>query len=440
MMKWLLTAVAALLVSSLYAAPLTKEQLNDFADGLKALTVEPPPPPLFNASTVDVYVNDVVMQPGERLARVPVCLEQATLQTISFRLITVNDTAKEGPEFSRYDKWTTFHPGEQCKIAEIVTKTDFPGKRFKLQATNPLGGTPSGKPEMARATGFVYGPGATATTPKVEAFTANLPPKPTGLSLAFQETFANFTATDSGFLADGVTPTWLSRLGHGRQQFNGEVGWYSDPALNPGTVPWLVEDGQFALQAQHLPEGVPGAPLTAGGAPLWFYSAVNISTKTLFDTIGVGSYTECRLTVPQVQGAWGAMWLLYRGGNMNGGTYAPQPEIDVFETFNSGGVGLPKMGTTAHWRNASGGHSQYGLRLDPLGPVDLSQPHSWGFWWGPEWWVWYFDSVPYMAMRNTAPLSHKAYLKLTIAVGAAGGTPQPGFNARMPVQRCEVWQ
>lgn len=409
----------------------------------KVVEVPPPPPaPAMNYSDLSLIAYDVLVPAGVRTALVPLALSAAPNQTTTIRVLTANDTAKENSEFVRVDKYVVFHPGEQVKVVAIPLKKDLGSLRFKMTV-----GWPQNSPVMAIAdsTAWISGDPAQLTNLPTGVFVdypSGAAARPANMSLAFSEDFANFQATDSGFLADGVTPCWRTRLAHGRTQpGNQELGYYADAALNPGTTPFFKDaNGRLVLQSEYFPNGV----LDQSGAPIpcpwdipnpFFYSSTIITTQRNFPTVRKGDYVEARMTMCLQEGSWPAFWLIASDLSW------PSIELDMFEGFFSNAGSLGQVGTTVHWKNASGGHSMFALRLPQTG-IDITQPHTWGMYWGDKEVTFYCDDVPYMAVPNVFP-AKDCYLKFDITTGGLVGTnPDPAVQwpAQMPIEWVKVWR
>lgn len=416
----------------------TKEQLYEFfSSATPYFAPEEPPVPeepvvtnTFNTRTAKITVHDVRVYPSTKVARVPITLSETTNQTLLFRILTQNGDAREGAHFQRVDKYLTFEPGEKNKIIDIPLNADITGLYFRLNAIQVQGWDGTAIPAFNDNAGLIYGAGVTGgTTPVVEAYSYGLTPKPSGLTLDFEETFTNFQCTDSGFLSDGTTPCWRSRMGFGRLWTNDTIAPAVDPVLNPGTTPWKRVNNVFSIQSEHLP----GQILYDGNT--FDYTMPMITTQRNYDRVKVGCYVEAKMTMPLVPGSWPALWLLTNKPNQ-----WPLLELDMFEGFFSGSAILAKVGTTVHWKTQAGNHGQYGIKLPHTG-IDIAQSHVWGMWWGEKHITFYVDEKPYFAVPNIWLPEEQAYIKIDIAVGGQAGTPNSAnWPVNMPIEWLRVWR
>lgn len=347
------------------------------------------------------------------------------------KYVTQNDTAIENSDYKKATGWLTFAPGDQHKVVPVTLLRELSAtKRFSV-----IAGWTQNHPPLGTTKGVAYVSGDPATvTPIVQATSKGFPSIPTGLREVFFDDFSPFEANDAGRAADGVTPVWLSRLQHGRTQpGNKELGYYADPVINPGTTPWFHDaNGKLVLQAEYWPEGVKDANGVAIQCPwdtvngLFRFSSVMITTEKLYAAILPGHYCEARMTMPLQEGSWPAFWLLPKDGSW------PSIELDMFEGFFANPGTPDQVGTSVHWKTSTGTHASFGLRLPHLG-LDLTQPHTWGVYWGTDAVTFYLDDVPYHSVPNVFP-SKPSYLLIDIAVGGQAGepaSPEVNFPARM---------
>ncbi|TIM14445.1 MAG: glycosyl hydrolase family protein [Mesorhizobium sp.] len=417
----------------------TREELIDFASSLITHLVPPPLPPAMNQSTLRLTAGDVCLKPGDRIARVPVCLNEPAKQTMVVKYTTQNGTVNVGTYCTATTGYLSFHPGEQFKTVDVPILRDFSATHnLKLVFSHPQNQPPLA---MTDGTAMISGDPATVAAPTVPR-DYDLPRRPTGLKLVFHEDFgAGFEATDSGFRADG-TPCWRNRLAHGRTQpSNKELGYYASEELNPGTKPLVRdENGKLCLQVEHFPEGVRDAAGNtipcAWDGPGYFhrYTSTVITTQRSFNTILPGTYFEGRMTMPLVRGTWPALWTIAADLTW------PSIELDLFEGFFINSALLADVGTTVHWENSSGNHSMFAIKLAGLG-IDVKLPHTWGCYWGTDLVTFYCDDVAYFAVPASIFPIKPNYLKIDITLGGLVGEPQPGtLPARMAMDWVKIWK
>lgn len=291
---------------------------------------------------------------------------------------------------------------------------------------------------LLRAAGSTF---ATASTPLhaqgrglLSDLDFELPPLPGGGEVIFaDDLLGSDFASDSGFRSDG-RPCWQSRLARTRQQAgNKELGYYADPALNPEVKVWGIEPstGHRFIQAEHVPQGLSdgrGGKITLAwqkDAPVT-YTAAMVTSRTLFNQIGIGSYVEFEVKLSKIAGSWPALWLL-RAGDVW------PPEIDVMEAFISSTT-HPRDGVTTnqHWIGSKGHASaSAAIKLGDVEPgADIfARFNRYGCYLGEKEVVWYFNRKPYRAMINFAGAG-PWYMLMDVAVG--GLVPVPSDSAAFP--------
>lgn len=419
-----------------------KLSINHIIAGLqKAVEVPPPPPPpSMNYGSLQLRAYDVYVPPGERMAYVPVALNIAPKQTMVVRCLTANDTAVENNHFVRVDKYIVFHPGETMKLVAIPLKKDLGTTKFKMTIGWPQNISAI---TISDSTAWICGNATDVVSPWVGPAIEDpngLMAKPANMSLIFKEDFTNFQASDSGYLADGVTPCWRTRLAHGRTQpGNQEMGYYADATQNPGTTPYFKDaQGRLVIQSEYFPNGV----LDSNGNPIpcpwdipnpFRFTSTVLTTQRNFNTFRKGDYAEARMTMCNQEGSWPAFWMIARDLTW------PSIELDMFEGFFANAGSLGQVGTTVHWEE-NGSHRMFSVRLPQLG-IDINQPHTWGVYWGDEV-VFFCDDVPYFSVPDVFP-QKDCYLKFDITTGGLVGlNPDPAtqWPARMPIEWVKVWR
>lgn len=400
--------------------------------------------PTMNDGSLTYTVHTVPVPPGAADVAVPVELSAAPRQTIVLRALTANDSAREGRDFGRTERYVVFNPGERVKLVRVpIRKSLGAEQRGRLTVDWPQN-VP--KIKAARKAGYFTGDQSVQTPTLVEDHIP-LRSKPDFRTVVLSEDFRAFAVSDSGRGPDG-TPCWRARLQHGYEQpDNKELGRYVNPEKNRDVTPWFKDgDGRLVLQSEYQPDGVRGRggrvlicpwanPSADEPAAPYVYTAPIITSETLPPIIP-GDYFEARLTMPQVLGSWPAFWLLPRDGSW------PSIEIDVFEGFFNTTTTLARVGTTVHWRNQRGQHDSYGTFLPHLAGmgVDLAEPHTWGCHWGTDVVTFYVDGTPYKAVPNVFP-AKPCYLILNIAVGGEVGVPpnpDTDWPVRMPIEFVRV--
>jgi hypothetical protein len=262
---------------------------------------------------------------------------------------------------------------------------------------------------------------------------------------AYREAFYSnlidgFEATDSGFTPDG-RPCWKSQLGHGRAQKNGELGIATDPALHAsyGAMPWIVEGGKRVLQAQKLE-----SPITYNGRE-WRYSGPMLTTETLFRT-GYG-WIEARIAFDGAQGTWPAFWMKCSPH------WIWPPEEDILEwSFANADITQNLPFFTQWWRSDespeyAGAHVNLWEIIPGFNPSEM---HVYALHWTAQMKEWFVDGILIHSQPNRnflgsihrrADQDGRMYLKLNIAVGGRGGTPDDSkFPSKMMVDHVRVWE
>ncbi len=427
----------------------TREELYDLVSDLatELAPPPPPPPPALNTGTgLYLIPGDAYIAPGERSVRVPVSLSIPPNQTMIVRWGTANGTRYSGASgwFMMQGGFLDFNPGEQHKTITVTTTKDL-GVTGNFNIAYSIVTSGMTIPDW---NSLIHSDPVGVNT-KIVPKATSLPTRPTGLVKIFEENFGpDWTATDTGFLADGVTPCWRTRHGHGRTQpGNKEIGYYSDPVINPGTNSWIRDPvtGKVQLQLEYFPDGVKDingnnipydfVPVPAPG--YFQFSSTVLTTQRMALDVLPGCYVEGRMSMPVKLGTWPAFWLLPKAFQ----TW-PSIEVDFFEGFWNA-LTLDKIGSTSHWKNATGGHSMFGEDLRHIGITDYTQPLTWGWYWGEKEVTFYINDIPYSSHPNVFPtMPCFLLLDITTAPQVVGPIPDPAntLPAKMTMDWVRVWK
>ena len=230
---------------------------------------------------------------------------------------------------------------------------------------------------------------------------------------------------------------WSYELGDGSSI--GIPGWgnneYQLYTSDPANV--RVEGGHLVITA-----------LDTGGT----YTSARVKTQDKI-TIQYGTI-EARIQLPDLgNGLWPAFWTL--GNNWNNPTPWPHcGELDILEMGSAGaiaaGVVNRRVGSAAHWSNASGFYSFYGL--DYTSPTNLNDSfHIYRMEWDPQYIRTYVDGNliwEFLIDLGTAPpdfggeeFHQPHFLILNMAVGGnytgiTGGAP---ITATLPAEYRVDW-
>ena len=176
------------------------------------------------------------------------------------------------------------------------------------------------------------------------------------------------------------------------------MGYYADPALNPEATVWGIDasTGRRFIQAEYLEKGLSDGrggklSLTWREDIPFSYSAAMVTSRTLFNSITLGSYVEFEVKLAKVAGSWPGLWLKQANG-------AWPPEIDVLECLIKS-PNYPSDANTSsiHWQGAKG-HQTYGVSV-PLGDFEpgadiFSRFNRFGCYLGERQIVYYFNDGP----------------------------------------------
>jgi hypothetical protein len=238
---------------------------------------------------------------------------------------------------------------------------------------------------------------------------------------------ATFRASDNG--GEGVART---RYSFGRWPV-GDIGYYTDPVLHPGTRAWEVRGGELILRGEKLSRPL---EVEVGGRKRSFaYSSSVLEWPWLAQKYG---YYEVEAMTSGARGTWSAFWLLPADDGW-------PPEIDIFEHPRNGQVTPGHTTAANHWTDAKGRHQSRNAHIDLaalLGkPVDTTREfHTYGVDWRADYTTYYFDG---REIWRTPTRFHKpAFPILDVAIaGKWAGQPDlsTGTN-EMRVRALRIWK
>ncbi len=405
----------------------------------------PAAPPSVSDAEINISVIDTSVGSGDRSALVPVMLSAQTNRTIVIEYSTENGNDTYGvlpghppgsAHFVIARGRLIFQPGEKNKLVEIRLLRPLKSGQSIILKIGDFLDYPS--QNYISKTGRITLTDGFSTRSPSSNDSVPLPGIPTGGSIVFSDNLLGTEfASDSGLLPDG-RPCWQSRPSHGRRQDgNKELGYYADPALNPEATVWGIDasTGRRFIQAEYLEKGLSDGrggklSLTWREDIPFSYSAAMVTSRTLFNSITLGSYVEFEVKLAKVAGSWPGLWLKQANG-------AWPPEIDVLECFIKS-PNYPSDANTSsiHWQGAKG-HQTYGVSV-PLGDFEpgadiFSRFNRFGCYLGERQIVYYFNDRPYCAMPNLVGAG-PWYVLMQVAVGGAVG--QPSDPKAFPVRMC----
>lgn len=258
-------------------------------------------------------------------------------------------------------------------------------------------------------------------------FKARPEARPTKGALTYELDPATFKASDPG--GRGVART---RYQFGRAP-DGDIGFYTDPVLHPGTRSWEVRDGELILRGEKFAQ--PRVFEVKGQPKTYAYGSSVLEWVWVSQLYG---YYEVEAMTSGARGTWSAFWLLPSDDSW-------PPEIDIFEHPRNGQV-LPGHTTMSnHWTDAKGQHRSITapVNLEKLlgRKVDTTREfHTYGVDWRADYTTYYFDG---REIWRTPTRFHKpAFPLLDVAIaGKWAGPPDltTGTN-EMRVRALRVWK
>lgn len=246
-------------------------------------------------------------------------------------------------------------------------------------------------------------------------------------ALVYELDPATFKASDPG--GRGVARTRY----HWGRYAEGDIGYYTDPVLHPGTKSWEVRGGELILRGEKFDR--PREMWVEGRQRRFEYGSSVLEWAWLSQLYG---YYEVEAMTSGARGTWSAFWLLPVDKSW-------PPEIDVFEHPRNGQVLGRHTTATNHWTDAKGVHRQLGAFIDLqqlLGkPIDTAAEfHTYGVDWRADYTTFYVDG---REIWRTPTRFHKPafpLLDVAIAGGWAGPPDLSTGTNEMRVRSLKVWK
>lgn len=376
-----------------------------------------------------LVLEDALVDPGAKVAYVTARLvpETSPTTTVVAEVFTRNGgDLNPGKQvgLAMISKLVVFRAGDP-PVQSIALPLDgvsrrTPGAWFEL--IGPQGHTGlSDSKLLARVT---FEPGATN---RPVPFKARPEAKPQKGELTYELDTATFKASDPG--GPGIART---RYQFGRYP-QGDIGYYTDPVLNPGTKSWEVRGGELILRGEKFDKPL---EIEVEGAKRRFeYGSSVLEWAWLSQLYG---YYEVEAMTSGARGTWSAFWLLPTDDSW-------PPEIDIFEHPRNGQILAGHSTTANHWTDAKGQHRNVVAhhKLDRLlgKPIDTTKEfHTYGVDWRKDYTTYYFDG---REIWRTPTRFHKpAFPLLDVAIaGKWAGRPDLSTGtSEMRVRSLKVWR
>lgn len=353
-----------------------------------------------SVAPIGITISDVTVLPNATEARLKLSLSNKPRDTVIVSYQSRNGVgANQNTNYLAISGTIIFQPDGRTE-AEIVLPlkgNNVVGNTIEVYLKNPAGAF------LAKSNAFV----SFSTNPQEIV--------QSGFTLVYETDFINnFDFSDTGFLADGVSPCWQSRPAHGRtQDGNKELGLYADPVLYPSTNPFPIVDDKRRLRSEKLTQTISYSNRN------WLYTAAMITSRRL-RTIPIGGRVECRLAMPldpiTSRGAWPAFWLMPSDGSW-------PPEIDMMEWPIRSDANMFTYYSTQHWVNENNNPASLGYPVDTrlienLAPLSITDFHTYGITITSEQLLFDLDGKPTIVMENRSP-SDSWYVLLNIAMGGS---------------------
>ena len=196
---------------------------------------------------------------------------------------------------------------------------------------------------------------------------------------------------------------WKTEGYWGTRNLNGETQTYVDPDYKGlGLNPFSIVDGALVITAAKASAAV--KPHLVGNTTNT--SGMLTSEGTFSQQYG---YFEMRAEMPEGTTMWPAWWMLADHGTW-------PPEIDIFEILTHSPETLH---TNQHWTDAAGKKGSAG-RASLISDSSEGM-HTYGFDWGPDEMVWFYDGVEIHRAQTQRGNDVPMHMLINLATGSWGG-------------------